>query len=80
MAKHFNLSDLLTAEKSTITIGEHTFTVNDEKTNVILMNAALTKNDSSFEMADIVTEFLLGKEQKEKIDAMKLSVSAHLER
>lgn len=79
MAKHFDLSDVLLVEKPTITIGEHTFTVNDEKTNVLLMNSALSKKEGGLEAAEEAIKFLLGKEAMAILEGLGLSVSAYLE-
>lgn len=79
MAKHFDLTDVLLCEKPTIKIGEHVFSVNDEKTNVILMNSALAKKESGIESAELAIKYLLGDEASKKIDALSLSVTAYLE-
>lgn len=78
MAKHFDLTSILSNEKPTITIGEHTFTVNDEKTNVLLMNEGM-ENLTPIEAAEFAVERLLGKEQKTTLDAFKLSMTAYFE-
>lgn len=78
MAKHFDLTSILSNEKPTITIGEHTFTVNDEKTNVLLMNEGM-KSLTPTEAAEFAVERLLGKEQKATLDSFKLSMTSYFE-
>lgn len=73
-----NLSFLLNAEKPTITLGEHVFVVNDEKTNVILMFKGM-ETKTGVEASEYAVECLLGKDAKETIEGMKLSVQAWLE-
>ena len=43
MARNIDLSNKLSNERPTIIIGGNTYTVNDEKTNVLLMNEELKK-------------------------------------
>lgn len=73
MAKHIDLTNKFDNEKPSITIGDKTFTINDEKTNVLIMNQVL-KNGAlnETEMIDKVIEILLGKKNAEALDKMKL--------
>ena len=41
MAKHFDLSKILNDERPTIKIGDKTYTVNDEKSNVLILNSRI---------------------------------------
>lgn len=79
MAKHFDLSNILNNEKPTIKIGDHTFTVNDEKSNVLILNSKLDKESNSLESIDIAIEQLLGKSAVEELNGMALSMTAYKE-
>ena len=79
MAKHFDLSTILQDEKPTIKIGEKTFTVNDEKSNVLILNSKLEKEDNSIESIDVAIEQLLGKAAVKELNSLSLSISAYKE-
>ena len=79
MAKHFDLSNILNNEKPTIKIGEKTFTVNDEKSNVLILNSKLEKEDNSIESIDVAIEQLLGKAAVKELNDLSLSMSAYKE-
>lgn len=79
MAKHFDLSTILQDEKPTIKIGEKTFTVNDEKSNVLILNSKLEKEDNSIESIDVAIEQLLGKAAVKELNDLSLSMSAYKE-
>ena len=79
MAKHFDLSNVLNNEKPTIKIGEKTFTVNDEKSNVLILNSKLEKEDNSIESIDVAIEQLLGKTAVKELNDLSLSMSAYKE-
>ncbi len=79
MAKHFDLSNVLNNEKPTIKIGEKTFTVNDEKSNVLILNSKLEKEDNSIESIDVAIEQLLGKTAVKELNSLSLSISAYKE-
>lgn len=79
MAKHFDLSNVLNNEKPTIKIGEKTFTVNDEKSNVLILNSKLEKEDNSIESIDVAIEQLLGKGAVKELNDLSLSMSAYKE-
>lgn len=79
MAKHFDLSNVLNNEKPTIKIGEKTFTVNDEKSNVLILNSKLEKEDNSIESIDVAIEHLLGKAAVKELNSLSLSISAYKE-
>ena len=79
MAKHFDLSNVLNNEKPTIKIGEKTFTVNDEKSNVLILNSKLEKEDNSIESIDVAIEQLLGKAAVKELNDLSLSMSAYKE-
>ena len=79
MAKHFDLSNVLNNEKPTIKIGEKTFTVNDEKSNVLILNSKLEKEDNSIESIDVAIEQLLGKAAVKELNSLSLSISAYKE-
>lgn len=78
MAKHIDLTNKLSSEKPSIKIGETEFTINDEKTNVLIMNQVM-KDESlnSIERTDKMIEILLGKRQFKKLEDMKLSFKAY---
>lgn len=78
MAKHIDLTNKFDNEKPSITIGEHTFVINDEKTNILIMNQVMRDESlDNFERMDKMIEILLGKKQAKELDAMKLSISAY---
>lgn len=79
MAKKIDLTGILSNEKPTITINGKDYTVNDEKSNVLMMNSEIAKlqkaNGNEFEIIDRSLEMLLGKKAAKEIDDMKLSIS-----
>lgn len=78
MAKHIDLTDKFNNEKPSITIGEHTFIINDEKTNVLIMNQIMRDEAlDSVERMDKMITTLLGKKQFKELENMKLSFSAY---
>ena len=79
MAKHFDLSNVLNNEKPTIKIGEKTFTVNDEQSNVLILISNLEKEDNSIESIDVAIEQLLGKTAVKELNDLSLSMSAYKE-
>lgn len=79
MAKHFDLSTILNDEKPTVKIGEKIYTVNDEKSNVLILNSKLDKEDNSLDSIDIAIEQLLGKAAVKELNDMPLSMSAYKE-
>lgn len=81
MAKQYDLSHLLTLEKSTVKIGDHIFKVNDEKTNVLLLFKELScLNDSlGVEATDVVIKKLLGEDAFEQIETFKFPIKAYME-
>ena len=79
MAKHFDLSTILQDEKPTIKIGDKPYTVNDEKSNVLILNSKLEKEDNSIESIDVAIAQLLGEEAVEELNSMSISLSAYKE-
>lgn len=76
MAKHIDLSDKFSKEKPSITIGDLTLTVNDEKSNILMMNSLIKKGDmTEFELMDKSLELLLGKTGYQKVEKLKLGLS-----
>lgn len=78
MARHIDLSNKLSNERPTIKIGSNTYSVRDEKTNVLLMNEELKKGNSELEAIDKIISLLLGEKAQKEIDAMKLGISQYL--
>ena len=77
MARNIDLSNKLSNERPTIIIGGNTYTVNDEKTNVLLMNEKLKKGESASEVIDKTISLLLGKKALKEIDEMGLGLSQY---
>lgn len=77
MARNIDLSNKLSNERPTIIIGGNTYTVNDEKTNVLLMNEELKKGESASEVIDKTISLLLGKKALKEIDEMGLGLSQY---
>lgn len=77
MAKHIDLSNKLSKEKPSITIGDVVLQINDEKSNVLKMNSILKNTDglSEVELMDKTIETLIGKAGFTKLEKMKLSFS-----
>lgn len=78
MAKHIDLSNILSAEKPTIKIGDKTYTVNDEKSTVLAMNSKIAKMDE-IKAVDAAIEMLLGKDNAKEIETLHLSMSSYKE-
>lgn len=79
MARHIDLRNKLDMERPTIKIGEKTYTVNDEKSNVLLMNSALAEEGLDQNAAvDKVITILLGKTALKEINALKLGLSQYM--
>lgn len=77
MARHIDLTNKFDTEKPSITIGEHTFVINDEKTNILIMNQIMCDESlDEFKKMDKMIETLLGKKQAKELENMKLSFSA----
>ena len=77
MARNIDLSNKLSNDRPTIIIGGNTYTVNDEKTNVLLMNEELKKGESASEVIDKTISLLLGKKALKEIDEMGLGLSQY---
>lgn len=77
MARNIDLSNKLSNDRPTIIIGGNTYTVNDEKTNVLLMNEELKKGESASEVIDKTISLLLGKKALKEIDEMGLGISQY---
>ena len=77
MARNIDLSNKLSNDRPTIIIGGNTYTVNDEKTNVLLMNEELKKGGSASEVIDKTISLLLGKKALKEIDEMGLGLSQY---
>ena len=77
MARNIDLSNKLSNERPTIIIGGNTYTVNDEKTNVLLMNEELKKGGSEAEVVDKTISLLLGEKALKEIDAMGYGISQY---
>lgn len=76
MAKKIDLTNKLSKEKPSITIGDLTLTVNDEKSNILVMNSLLQKGGmTEFEMMDKSLELLLGKKGYQEVEKLKLGLS-----
>lgn len=74
MARHINLTNKLSKEKPSITIGEHTFNINDEKSNILVMNQTLKDGSlSELEMMDKTLEILISKSGVKKLNSLNLS-------
>lgn len=79
MAKHIDLSEMLSNERPTITINGNKYVVNDEKSNILHMNSEMKKEGlSESEMIDKVIVLLLGKKALKEIEAMGFGVSQYL--
>lgn len=79
MAKHFDLSKILNDERPTIKIGDKTYTVNDEKSNVLILNSKLDNEENSLDSIDVAIEQLLGKTAVKELNDLSLSMSAYKE-
>lgn len=79
MAKHFDLSNILNDERPTIKIGDKTYTVNDEKSNVLILNSKLDNEENSLDSIDVAIEQLLGKTAVKELNDLSLSMSAYKE-
>lgn len=76
MAKNIDLTNKFSKEKPSITIGDLTLTVNDEKSNILVMNSLMKKGDmTEFEMMDKSLEILLGKKGYQEVEKLKLRLS-----
>lgn len=79
MAKNIDLSNKLSNMRPTITINGVDYKVNDEKTNVLLMNQELKKEGvSESEAIDRVISLLLGKKALKEIDALGYGISQYM--
>lgn len=79
MARNIDLSNKLSNERPTITINGVTYKVNDEKTNVLLMNQELKKEgNAEAEMVDKIITLLLGKKALKEIDAFGYGLSQYM--
>lgn len=78
MAKHIDLSSVLSTERPTITINGNKYTVKDEKTNVLLMNNEMAKNGADLGAIDKIITILLGKKAQKEIDAMGFGLSQYM--
>lgn len=73
MAKHIDLTSKFDNEKPTIKIGDLEFEVNDEKTNVLMVQELMAENsENEYEMMDKAIKQLVGKKAFEKIEKMNL--------
>lgn len=78
MARHIDLTSKFDNEKPSITIGDHIFVINDEKTNILIMNQVMRDESlNSIERTDKMIEILLGKKQFKELENMKLSFRAY---
>lgn len=77
MAKHIDLTNKFSKEKPSITIGDKTIQINDEKSNVLKMNSVLKNAEglTELEMMDTAMETLIGKKGVKSLDEMSLSFS-----
>ncbi|WP_304960323.1 hypothetical protein [Thomasclavelia cocleata] len=76
MAKHIDLTNKFSKEKPSITIGNLTLTVNDEKSNVLMMNSLIKSGKmTEFEIIDKSLEMLLGETGYKKVEKLKLRLS-----
>ena len=64
MARHIDLSSKLSNERPTIIIGGNKYEVNDEKSNVLMMNEVLKEGGSETELVDKIITLLLGEKAK----------------
>lgn len=79
MARNIDLSNKLSNDRPTITINGVTYKVNDEKTNVLLMNQELKKEgNTEAEMVDKIITILLGKKALKEIDAIGYGLSQYM--
>ncbi len=53
--------------------------MNDEKSNVLILNSKLEKEDNSIESIDVAIEQLLGKAAVKELNDLSLSMSAYKE-
>lgn len=77
MAKHIDLTSKFSKEKPSITIGDVTIQINDEKSNVLKMNSLMKNSDglSEMEMMDEAMAVLIGKKGVTALEKMNLSFS-----
>lgn len=75
MAKVYDLTAKITADRPIIKIGDTEFEVNDNYKTVVLVQGELGKMDSQ-ETFDFVFDKLLGKEAVKKIDELKLNFAS----
>lgn len=79
MPRHIDLSNKLSSERPTITINGVVYKVNDEKSNVLLMNQELKKeNVSEMDMVDKIITILLGKKALKEIEAAEYGLSQYM--
>ncbi|MEG0475035.1 MAG: hypothetical protein RR548_04980 [Carnobacterium sp.] len=79
MAKHINLDSKLSSEKPTVTIGDLTLKVNDEKSNILKMNSVMKNSTdlTEIEMIDKSLELLIGKKSMQELEKLKISFSEY---
>ncbi len=77
MAKHFDLSDILTDDRPTIKVGNKTFTINCEKSIVLRVNAILKKKGEDLEGMEDALKILLGEKGYKEFNELDLPVSAY---
>lgn len=79
MARNIDLTNVLTNERPTITINGKTYPINDEKTNILLMNNEMKKaGGNELEMVDKIISLLLGKKALKEIDSLGLGLSQYI--
>lgn len=79
MARNIDLTNVLTNERPTITINGKEYKVNDEKTNILLMNEEMKKTgDNELKLVDKVIELLLGKKALKEIDTYGYGLKEYL--
>lgn len=77
MAKHFNLSDILTEDKPTIQVNDKTFTVNCEKSVILRVNSILKKKGEGIEGMEESLKLLLGEKGYKDFDELNLPMAAY---
>lgn len=75
MAKKIDLTNKFSKEKPSITIGDLTLEVNDEKTNILSLNSLIKNGMSEVEVMDESLKLLLGEEGYKQIEELKLSLN-----
>ena len=79
MARTIDLSSKLTTERPTITLNGKSYQVNDEKTNVLLMNQELKKADTNdVDIINKVITILLGKKALKDIETAGYGISQYI--